>query len=149
MNGKNEGANYGKDQFFAKIDRLDNGDKAALKREFGRPLKDAGGNAIKAFYSCLPASVPEWAEDRWFAVACFYCAWDRKNGNVSIEKRIGTLKKTGVLSDSSMHRVKVLLDMEWDDGGFMLLKLSRLLSIMKQKASARNLPVKAIRCSDG
>ena len=56
-------------QFFDRLDRLTNGERAALRREAGIMLQEADGTALTAFYRCLPASVDKWQEEKWLAVA--------------------------------------------------------------------------------
>ena len=62
--------------FFDKLDGLSTGDRAALRCEAGTMLKDAGGQAMRAFYQCLPYAVPQWQEEYFFAAACLRCLWD-------------------------------------------------------------------------
>lgn len=126
--------------FLLRLKTLGNGDWAALKRSAGILLADADGKAITAFYRCLPCGVPQWQEDRWFAAACLRCLWDAEaDGGEAFESIVGRMLREQTLSDSTMHRVEVLLDTAWDDDGYMLTKLARLVKLVRQKSE--RLPV--------
>lgn len=119
--------------FFERISRLSTGDRAALKRCAGQQLKDADGRAIAVFYRCLPSSVEESNAERWFAAACWRCLWDADaTEGERVEKRLGQLIKGGVLSDSMAHRCESLLDTGWDNDGYLLTKLTRILKLLRQ-----------------
>ena len=67
--------------FFERLDELNSGDRAALRREAGVILKDAKGQAIRTFYQCLPYAVPQWQEEYFFAAACLHCLWGADEQN--------------------------------------------------------------------
>lgn len=124
--------------FFARLDALGTGERAALKRAVGTMLAEADGKALTVFYRCLPASVPEWEADRWFAAGCIACLWSpEEQGSTPVEEMIRTLLKNGDLSDSTEHRVETLIDTPWDQDGFMLTKLCRLVKLVKQKSGVK------------
>lgn len=121
--------------FFLRLKLLGGGDRAALKRAAGTMLTEADGKAITAFYRCLPPQTPQWQEDRWFAAACLRCLWDAEaEGGEPFEQIIGRMIASEELSDSTRHRVEVLLDTVWDDDGYMLTKLTRLVKLIRQKS---------------
>lgn len=123
--------------FFCRICALGNGDRAALKRAAGIMLSDADGKAVAAFYRCLPHGTPQWQEDRWFAAACLRCLWDAETEDGEpFEKVIGGMiqNQKEELSKSTIHRAEVLLDTAWDDDGYMLTKLTRLVKLIRQKS---------------
>lgn len=123
--------------FLARLNSLGKGDRAALKRACGSMLTDADGKAIAAFYRCLPYGTPQWQEDRWFAVACLRCLWDTEaEGGEPFEKTIGGMiqNQKKELSKSTIHRAEVLLDTVWDEDGYMLTKLTRLVKLIRQKS---------------
>lgn len=127
-------------QFFDRLNRLGNGERAALRREAGTMIQDADGSALTAFYRCLPASVDKWQEGKWFVVACLRCLWDAGDDEgTPLEQVIAALIKTGDLSDSTAHRVEILLDTGWDADGYMLTKLSRLVKLIRQKSDRRHI----------
>ena len=122
-------------RFLFKIKVLGNGDRAALKRAAGTMLSDADGKAVAAFYRCLPCGISQRQEERWFAVACLRCLWDADmEGGEPFEQIIGQMIREEKLSDSTLHRAKVLLDTDWDDDGYMLTKLTRLVKLIRQKS---------------
>ena len=122
-------------QFINRICWLGNGDRAALKRTAGIMLAEADGKAVAAFYRCLPFGIPQWQEERWFAVACLRCLWDAEtDGGEPFEKVVGRMLKDEKVSDSIGHRVEVLLDTAWDEDGYMLTKLTRLMKLILQKS---------------
>ena len=122
-------------KFFNRICELGTGDRAALKRAAGIMLAEADGKAVAAFYRCLPFGIPQWQEERWFAVACLRCLWDAEaDGGAPFERIVGNMLKDEKLSDSTGHRVEVLLDTAWDEDGYMLTKLTRLIKLIRQKS---------------
>lgn len=121
--------------FFNKLNALDNGDRAALRRAAGSMLRDADGKAITAFYRCLPFGVAREQEERWFAVAALRCIWDAgEDSGRPVEQVISSLIRDGELSDSAAHRAEILLDTVWDSDGYMLTKLTRFLKLIRQKS---------------
>ena len=121
-------------RFFERLDRLGTGERAALRREIGIMLREADGRALTAFYRCLPA-VDERQESKWFAVACLRCLWDAGTQNEKpLEQIIAAMIKSGELSDSTEHRVELLIDTRWDNDGYMLRKLARLVKLVRQKS---------------
>ena len=133
------------EKFFSKLDSFGTGERAALRREAGVMLRQADGHAVTAFYSCLPSNVQTWQEERWFAVACLRCLWDAGDeGGRPFELVVADLIRSGELSDSTKHRVELLLDTEWDEDGYMLTKLARLLKLVRQKSDRATLDFAAL-----
>lgn len=121
--------------FLSRLNGLGNGDRAALRRACGTMLFEADGKAIAAFYRCLPHGIPQWQEDRWFAAACLRCLWDREmEGGEPFERVIGRMIRAEELSESTLHRAEVLLDTDWDEDGYLLTKLTRLVKLVRQKS---------------
>ena len=121
--------------FFARLCALGTGERAALRRNAGNMLRQADGPAIAAFYRCLPARTERWQEDRWFAAACLSCLWAaEQKGGTPLEQIIASLIREQALSDSTRHRVELLLDTDWDADGYMLTKLTRLVKLIRQKS---------------
>ena len=132
-------------QFINRICWLGNGDRAALKRTAGIMLAEADGKAVAAFYRCLPFGIPQWQEERWFAVACLRCHWDAEtDGGEPFEKVVGRMLKDEKVSDSIGHRVEVLLDTAWDEDGYMLTKLTRLMKLIRQKSDRESVDFEAL-----
>ena len=120
--------------FFDRLDGLSTGDRAALRREAGTMLKDAGGQAIRAFYQCLPYAVPQWQEEYFFAAACLRCLWDANElGQADLVQVLYQLGRDEETSTSTGHRLENLLDTKWDANGYMLTKLTRLIKLIKSK----------------
>ena len=120
--------------FFQRLNALDTGNRAALRRSAGVMLGEADGNAVTAFFRVLPAWVPEEQTERWFAAACLRCLWDAgQESEAPLEKLIGYAMRSGELSDSMAHRVEVLMDTEWASDGFLLTKLTRLVKLLQRK----------------
>ncbi len=121
--------------FFDRLNALGTGERAALRREAGCLLRQADGKAITVFYRCLPVGVNPRQEDRWFAVACLRCLWDaaQETGR-PLEQLIADLIKNKALSASTGHRVELLLDTPWDEDGYLLTKLTRMIKLIRQKS---------------
>ena len=121
--------------FFSKINALGTGERAALRREAGKLLHQADGKAITAFYACLPTKVKPWLEDQWFAAACLRCLWDPGEAQGEpLEQVIADLIRREELSESTKHRVELLIDTRWDSDGYLLTKLTRLIKLIWQKS---------------
>lgn len=117
-------------EFTDKLFELDTGDRTALKRSAGKPMEEADGAAIMAFYRAVPYGVRlrEHEESKWFAVACLVCLQKEKTKSVAFEKCLAAL---GEGSDSFEKKVSSLLDSDWD--ARMIRKLFGLAKMMKQK----------------
>lgn len=121
--------------FLRRLNMLGSGDRAVLRRSSGVMLADADGKAIAVFYRCLPVGTPQRQEERWFAVACLRCLWDaEEQAGEPFEQIIGRMIANEELSDSTLHRAEVLLDTAWDEDGYMLTKLTRLVKLIRQKS---------------
>ena len=124
----------GSESFFERMNSLGIGERAALKRSAGTMIQSGDGRAMKAFYRCMP-SVGGHNEDKWFAIACLRCLWDPgEEKGEPIEAIISSLFRRDEFSESISHRVSTLLDTRWDQDGFMLSKLSRLVKMVRQKS---------------
>ena len=127
-------------RFFDRLNHLGTGERAALRREAGIMLHDADGTAMTVFYRCLPPTVDSWQESKWFAVACLSCLWDAgETDGTPLEQIIADLLRSDDLSDSTAHRVEILLDTRWDNDGYMLTKLGRLVKLIRQKSDRKAL----------
>lgn len=126
--------------FSERLNRLGNGDRAALRRSAGTMLENADGRALTVFYRCLPQGVPVGQEEKWFAVACLRCLWDAgEEGITTLPEMLGVLRNREELSDSLEHRIEILMDTPWDRDGYMLKKLFRLVVLVRQKAGTETL----------
>ena len=114
------------DSFFQRLDALPKGERVALKREVGTMLYQADGRTVRIFYQCLPYGATAWQEDRIFAAACLHCLWDTEAKRQPIEQIFYQLGRDQDISESTGHRLETLLDVPWDEDGFMLTKLVRL-----------------------
>ena len=66
---------------------------------------------------------------------CLRCLWDADmEGGEPFEQIIGRLIREEKLSDSTLHRAEVLLDTAWDEDGYMLTKLTRMVKLIRQKS---------------
>lgn len=122
-----------RDRFFEALSRISAGDRACLRRNCGKLLIDADGQAVTAFYRCLPEAVPHWQEDCWFAAACFSCLWETDQKGQPFEAVLSALKEN---SDSMEHRLAAMLDLKWDEDGYLLLKISRIIKMAGSKGMA-------------
>lgn len=116
--------------FFSGLDSLSTGDRATLKRAVGTRLCDADGRAMTIFYRLMPWQESETVEDRWFAAACFHCMWEAGSKGMALEKILARLKND---SNSMEHRLAALFDLRWEQDGYLLIKLSRIIKMVRQK----------------
>lgn len=124
--------------FLERLSALSTGERAVLKRSAGKMLREADGRAIAAFYKCYPPG-SERTQGKWFAAACIYCMWDRSKETVEAKPLpdiLSSLRKEEALSESMQHRLTSLLDLKWDDDGYLLTKLVRIIKMVKAKGYA-------------
>lgn len=120
--------------FIEKIDKLSTGERVALKRSGGKLLNEASAEALGAFYKALPYGVSQNMEDRWFFAATLRCMWKPdEHMEMSLEKATADYASKGEFSDSYEKRIMSLLDMSWDEDGFMASKIWRTVKMLKQK----------------
>ena len=120
--------------FFERLDALPKGDRTTLKREAGAMLEQADGRAVRVFYQCLPTNVPFWQEGRMFAAACIHCLWEPEvRDRQPLEQIFFQLGQDQTISKSMGHRLETLLDLPWDEDGFLLTKLFRLIQLARSK----------------
>lgn len=125
------------ESFFKRLDALDNGKRAALRRSYGIHLTKATGNALVAFYQCLPKGVPASMEDRWFTIACLRCLWDRGDDEKKpkrFEQIIAEMGKQDDVSASMLHRLSLLLDVPWNSDAYLMGKLTRMIKMIRGKS---------------
>ena len=123
--------------FFENLDNLSTGDRAALKREAGTMLPQAKGQAVRVFYQNLPYKIAQYQEGVWFAAGCLHCLWSRDTAQrADITQVLYQLRSDPSVSESTVHRVEGLLDIEWDNDGYMLTKLTRLMKLIISKGLA-------------
>ncbi len=108
------------------------GETATLRRCAGKTLREADASALRIFYSFLPYGTPSWQHDRYFTIMCCVSLWkpdERKNPMLFVD----CLRESAPLDriDGLYSRVRNLLDAQWDDDGFMAVKLARLMKIVK------------------
>ena len=118
-------------EFFEKLEKLDRGDKAKLKRNAGNSLAEARG--VAWFYGKLPPGVKERDYERYFMVATLYCIGSNTHklevkGNLGVT--LGALKLKAS-EDAIKRRFNILLDADIDNGGLAF----RLRQLVKLAAS--------------
>ena len=114
--------------------KTDKGRRAALKRAAGKTMAAAGGNALTAFYQLrgIP-KFSEW-EEKCFAVVCMMCLWDENMWNQAepliegVHRKVPADKREGF-----EKRLQALLDLSWDEDGYFLAKLIRLIKFCKSR----------------
>lgn len=115
--------------FFETLGDLSTGDAAVLRRNAGTMLHKADGQSLAVFYRCLPYSVPEYQESRWFAVSCLYCLLKGKQSTQKIESCFADM----IRQHSSVEkRVFAILDLQWDEEGYFLMKFAAVIRFMVQ-----------------
>ena len=131
------------DAFFTKLDSLPSGDRAALKRAAGSMLFEADGQAMSAFFRCLPYGIKPHTENQWFATGCFYCMWEPGSQGTPLENILCRMKNE---SDSMRSRVAALLDQRWEEDGYLLTKLCRIIKMARQKGYKIRCQIVHIMC---
>ena len=105
--------------------------RAALKRNAGLRLCDADGRALAAFYRMYGGGL---VEDCCFFAVCVSCLWKPEDWNRGTPLVEGAKKFLDPKScETFAKRLRVLLDLPWDEGGYLAGKLCRLLKFCQAK----------------
>lgn len=110
--------------FLERLEALDAGDQARLKRNAGNRLAEARG-ALGTFYNLLPPGVPTYHEEIYFLVATLY-PWAEGGG----EGNIGASLRRARNKDNAKgldRRVEILLDADEAQLAFRLRQTVRFL----------------------
>ena len=112
--------------------KRDKGCRAALRHAAGKTMANAGGNAMTAFYRLY--DIPKFQEEKCFAVVCMMCLWDEKEWKKAEPLIQGARRRVDVDSRGGVEkRLQTLLDLSWDEDGYFLAKLCRLVKFCKSK----------------
>ncbi len=110
--------------FFERLDRLDPGGRARLKRSAGKSLAESR-DALGLFYSVLPFGVPQAQEEIYFLAATLYPMADGGGkGDLGAALRRARQAKNMRGLD---RRVEILLDADETQLGFRLRQAIQLL----------------------
>lgn len=144
-------------EFVARLEKLDAGSRAALKRNAGR-LLDESRNVYQTFFSVLPRSVTNPKhQEAFFLVATLYVVGTRRHDSTAPRRQQTPPRNLGaslrrlrqrVQSDSSEDRqisldkrVNTLLEADREQLSFRLHQLVRLLASSEEtKEAAINWP---------
>ena len=119
-------------QYIENIKKLDNGERAALKKSLGQALSNADAVSLSAFYKALPNSIFLNEEEAYFLVGTSICFW--KDSNTQIQSFMQCLCGIKDESGGMDRRVIALLDTDWNEhDDYFVNKLSRILRMVKQK----------------
>ena len=123
--------------FFKELDGLSSGDRVVLKRSAGVQLESSQGRALRVFYQHLPYGVDPRLEGRWYACACIHCLWPGGTApRIDFVQAVSLLCRDDAISSSAIHRLEAILDMDWDQSGYMLTKLCRFVKLIKSRGYA-------------
>jgi len=118
------------DTFFERLERLDAGGKARLKRNAGNSLTESRG-ALGLFYHLLPPGVPTYQEETYFLVATLYpLAEGGGQGNLGETLRQARTKDNAKGLD---RRVEILLDADEVQLPFRLRQAIRFLHASRDR----------------
>ncbi len=135
------------EEFFGRLNKLGPGERTALKRAIGTMIQNADGGAITAYYRCVPQNwqISRQNEEKCFGIACLSCMWDPGDETGKpLEEIISSLIRGEILSASTSHRVQILMDTRWDQDGYMLSKLARLVKLIWQKSDRTRIDFPAL-----
>jgi CRISPR system Cascade subunit CasB len=112
-------------QFIARLEQLEAGEKARLKRNAGNTLAEARQTALGLFYRVLPPNVAHYQEGIYFMVATLYPLADSSGaGNLGAALRRAQDSQN---KDGLDRRVMVLLDADESQLPFRLRQAIRYL----------------------
>jgi CRISPR type I-E-associated protein CasB/Cse2 len=111
--------------FFERLERLDAGDRARLKRNAGNPLAESRSGALGLFYNLLPHGVPRYQEEKYFLAATLYpITEDGGQGNLGA----ALYKARNKDNEKGLNRrVEILLDADEEQLPFRLRQAVRFL----------------------
>lgn len=108
--------------FIERLEKLDVGAKARLKRNAGLSLAEAR-DVLGLFYRLLPAAVPGYQQERYFMIATLYPLADGgRHRNLGATLRAARLPMNGAGLD---RRVEALLDADTEQLRFRLRQAIR------------------------
>lgn len=118
------------DAFFERLERLDAGGRARLKRNAGNSLAESRA-ALGLFYNLLPPGVPTYQEETYFMVATLYpLAEGDGQGNLGAALRRARTKDNAKGLD---RRVEILLDADEGQLSFRLRQAIRFLHASRDR----------------
>ena len=116
--------------FFTNLEKMTVGERTSLKRSIGLAFNQSSAKAWAAFYKAAPVYRP-WEEDPYFFAACAFCFFSDSEGKT--RPLVDCLRSMSVESTGIKSRLLALLDTPWDNSGFLLSKLGRILRMVHQK----------------
>ena len=117
--------------FISRLDKLDAGDRARLKRCAGQTLAEA--RQVGLFYSLLPAGVSEYHEQTYFLVATLYpLAEGNADGDLGISLHRARTDKNAKGLD---RRVQFLLDADETQLPFRLRQAIHFLQSNRERVN--------------
>lgn len=123
--------------FFERLERLDAGGRARLKRNAGNPLAASRSGALGLFYNLLPPGVPQYHEEKYFLVATLYpIAEDGGQGNLGAALNKARNEKN---AKGLNRRVEILLDAQGEQLPFRLRQAVRFLHSNRVRLDWRRL----------
>ncbi len=121
--------------FFERLERLDAGGRARLKRCAGQSLLEARRETVGLFYSLLPPNTPQIQEDTFFlAATLFPLAENGKGGDLGYSLRQARQSKNSKGLD---RRVEILLDADETQLSF---RLRQAIHFLKSRDVRVNFP---------
>ena len=123
--------------FFERLERLDAGGRARLKRNAGNPLATSRSGALGLFYNLLPPGVPQYQEEKYFLAATLYpIAEDGGQGNLGAALNKARNEKN---AKGLNRRVEILLDAQGEQLPFRLRQAVRFLHSNRVRLDWRRL----------
>ena len=124
-------------EFFSQAQKILMQDKSSciqLRRAAGKPMENASGASLAAFYRLPNVPQSSYVEEKYFAAVCFMCLWNPDEWQSGVPIVEGAKKKIAVeMQESFGKRLQMLMDLSWDSDGYFLAKLFRLVKFCKSK----------------
>lgn len=119
--------------FFDRLNKLDAGGRARLKRCAGQTLAEARQGALGLFYSILPPNVPAFQHDIYFLTASLYPMTDAGgSGNLGASLRQTRKPKSAKGLD---RRMEILLDADEAQLPYRLRQAIHLLQVNRVRVN--------------
>lgn len=120
------------------LTRLSAGERSALKRNAGTMMNVAGADAIEGFYRAIAARCSPYAEKAWFAAMCMQCLWRIEDHPRTrpFPEMLRAKYQNPEATESSRKSCTGFMDISWDDDGFLLGKICKLVRAMRAEDSS-------------
>jgi CRISPR system Cascade subunit CasB len=126
MNGSEQKSKI--QDFISRLEKLDPGSRAILKRSAGRTLSESNRGALPLFYRLLPPGVGEYQQEIYFMVSTLYPLADA-GGHGDLGEALRKAREARPSNSKGVdRRIQILLD---SDEGQLAFRLRQTINYLK------------------